>query len=135
MKTVLSLDSFGEVGAKAKALGDAANVAAANALLKGAQAIVPAAQAKAPRSLVHRTGRKRSPLHLADRIVAAKMDGTGVAGVTVDGGPNGTSFYWKYLEYGTVKLAARPFFRPAALEKADEVSRIVQESLKDELGL
>ena len=102
MKTVLSLDSFGEVGAKAKALGDAANVAAANALYKGAQAIVPAAQAKAPRSLVHRTGRKRSPLHLADRIVAVKVDGTGVAGVTVDGGPNGTSFYWKYLEYGTV---------------------------------
>ena len=26
----------------------------------------------------------------------------------------GDAFYWKYLEYGTVKMAARPFLRPAA---------------------
>jgi HK97 gp10 family phage protein len=24
------------------------------------------------------------------------------------------AFYWKFLEYGTVKMAARPFIRPAA---------------------
>lgn len=135
MKTVISLDSFGEVGAKAKALGEAANVASSNALYKGALIIVPAAQAKAPRSLKHRGGRKRSPLHLADTIVAQKVSGNGMAGVTVAGGANGPTYYWKYLEYGTVKMAARPFFRPAALEKADEVSKVVQESLKEELGL
>lgn len=25
-----------------------------------------------------------------------------------------TAYYWKFLEYGTVKMAARPFMRPAA---------------------
>ena len=131
MKTVLSLDSFGEVGARAKALGDAANVAAATRF-EGRAAIVPPPRRRPaqPRPPDGRSG----PAHLADRIVA--VDGRKKA-CRRHGGrrPNGTSFYWKYLEYGTVKLAARPFFRPAALEKADEVSKIVQESLKDELGL
>lgn len=30
------------------------------------------------------------------------------------------SFYWKFLEYGTVKMGARPFMRPAAEAVADD---------------
>jgi HK97 gp10 family phage protein len=37
------------------------------------------------------------------------------------------AFYWKYLEYGTVKMKAKPFWRPAAesMEK-DHENRMVQ---------
>ena len=37
------------------------------------------------------------------------------------------SFYWKFLEYGTVKMGARPFMRPAAEAVAsDHESRLVR---------
>lgn len=29
------------------------------------------------------------------------------------------AFYWKFLEYGTVKMSARPMFRPAAEAERD----------------
>jgi HK97 gp10 family phage protein len=96
---------------------------------------VPAAQAKAPRSLVHR--RAGSARRCTWRDGSSRSRWTKNGRGRRHGGRRAETavLYWKYLEYGTVKLAARPFFRPAALEKADEVSKIVQESLKDELGL
>jgi HK97 gp10 family phage protein len=37
------------------------------------------------------------------------------------------AFYWKFLEYGTVKMAARPFMRPAAEAIAgDHQARLVR---------
>jgi HK97 gp10 family phage protein len=33
---------------------------------------------------------------------------TGRVGVSAEG------FYWRFVEYGTINMAARPFFRPAA---------------------
>ena len=131
--SVLNLESFGEVGKQAKALGDDAKGAISSALYKGAQMLVPTVKAKAPRSLKHRTGGKLSPLHLADTITADKA--LSMAGVTVAGGANGPSYYWKYLEHGTVKMAARPFFAPALEEKAEEVHQTVADELKEKLGL
>lgn len=129
----LDMRSFGEIGKQAHALGDDARAAISAALYKGAQALVPAVKAKAPRSLKHRTGGKRSPLHLTDTITADKV--LGMAGVTVAGGANGPSFYWKHLEHGTVKMPAKPFFAPALEEKAEEVHQAVAEELKEKLGL
>lgn len=41
--------------------------------------------------------------------------------------PNPYPFYWKFLEYGTVNMAARPFMRPAAeAVEADHEARLVQ---------
>lgn len=37
------------------------------------------------------------------------------------------AFYWKFLEYGTVKLSPRPFLRPAAdAMRADHHARLLQ---------
>ena len=37
------------------------------------------------------------------------------------------AFYWKFLEYGTVKMGSRPFMRPAAVAmEADHENRLVQ---------
>ena len=54
---------------------------------------------------------------------------------TVAGGAKGPSFYWKYLEHGTAKMPARPFFAPALEEKAEEVHQAVADELKEKLGL
>ena len=36
------------------------------------------------------------------------------------------AFYWKFIEYGTVKMAAHPFMRPAALSlEADHHARMI----------
>ena len=37
------------------------------------------------------------------------------------------AFYWKFLEYGTVRMAARPFLRPAAdAMRRDHEMRLIQ---------
>jgi HK97 gp10 family phage protein len=33
------------------------------------------------------------------------------------------AFYWRFIEYGTVKMPARPFFRPAAEMERDNFVR------------
>ena len=39
------------------------------------------------------------------------------------------TFWGHFIEFGTVKMAARPFLRPAADEKRGEVVRVVREKL------
>lgn len=134
MGVYIGLEQVGEVGKQAAALGDAAKSAISSALLKGAQVIRPAAQAKAPRSAVHAMRRGVSPKHLGDVIIAAKA-GARSAGLTVEGGANGPSYYWKYLEHGTVKMRAQSFMAPAAEEKESEAVEAIAAELKSKLGL
>lgn len=43
----------------------------------------------------------------------------------VVGVDNAEAYYWKFLEYGTVKMSARPMFRPAAeAEREAHLSRL-----------
>lgn len=37
------------------------------------------------------------------------------------GNPGGDTFYWRFLEFGTAKMAAQPFMRPAADQSAGDV--------------
>lgn len=42
-------------------------------------------------------------------------------------GVDPSAFYWKFLEYGTVRMGARPMFRPAAVAmEADHQARLEQ---------
>ena len=52
-------------------------------------------------------------LHLQDAITWASRPRSVSSVVGVPSG-QGSPFYWKFLEYGTVKMGARPMFRPAA---------------------
>lgn len=46
----------------------------------------------------------------------------------VVGVDKGTAFYWKFIEYGTVKMGAQPFLRPAAeSEEPKHHAALVQE--------
>ena len=46
---------------------------------------------------------------------------------------DGKTFYWKFLEFGTHKMKAHPFLRPAFDEKQWEAVRVIQESLEKNL--
>lgn len=37
------------------------------------------------------------------------------------GNPGGDTFYWRFLEFGTAKMAAQPFMRPSADQAAGDV--------------
>lgn len=64
---------------------------------------------------------KRRTGVLADNIAWASRPRTLSAVV----GVRRLAFYWKFLEYGTVKMPAQPFLRPAAeAERSDHSKRL-----------
>lgn len=42
-------------------------------------------------------------------------------------------FYWQFLEFGTSKMAARPFMRPAFEAKKEEAAKEVRDALREEI--
>ena len=48
---------------------------------------------------------------------------------------NSQFFYAKFLEWGTSKMSAKPFMQPAYNSKKGEAFEIMQETVKEELGL
>ena len=131
----ISIQNLGEVGRQVQALGSAAASATNSALLKGSKVIAAEASVRAPRTAKHRTGKKISPKHLADSLTAQGVTGRKVAGVTVQGGFNGPSYYVKFVEYGTTKQSAQRFIQQSAEAKEVEVLETVASELKDKLGL
>ena len=45
----------------------------------------------------------------------------------------GQAFYWKFLEFGTSKMSARPFLRPAFESRQQEAVRVMADQLKTEI--
>jgi len=89
------------------------------ALVKGAELIRAEAARLAPRSA--------SPgEHMADAIIIDALTPTEIARgsdwtteeAVVEVGPSQKHFYGYFIEYGTVKMRARPFMRPATDSKA-----------------
>lgn len=52
-----------------------------------------------------RSGQLRSQIE-ASRVVTGLTGGVGIV--------SKAGFYWRFVEFGTVNMAAQPFFRPAA---------------------
>ena len=74
-------------------------------LISAAQPVADRASQLAPRG-------PGGGVHLADEIVVSVVDDQhGNPAVAV--GPTTGAFYGGFLEFGTVKMAARPFLRPA----------------------
>ena len=95
------------------------------ALKKGAEVIRGEIVSRTP----VRTG------NLKDNIVIGEVKGQG-SKQYVDVGPSkGQGFYGKYLEFGTKKMAAKPFIEPAFLAKRKEamdvIAEVIEEAIRD----
>jgi HK97 gp10 family phage protein len=95
-------------------------VFAAEAVAKSTFSLEQRARALAPRGL---TGRLRKAITSKASATAGRI---GIAGgYGLGGKTKGPETYWIFVEFGTVRKAARPFFRPAAeAEKADYLKRL-----------
>lgn len=136
MPSVITLAQIGEVGRQAQALGNEASRAINSALLSGAKIAKEEASRRIPRYKRHRSDHGRSSRHLADNLKAEVVTKQRVAGVTVEGGiQRGPSYYVKFVEYGTTKMAAREYIQTAAVLKHKEMVEAVDSTLKEKLGL
>lgn len=115
----LKIEGGDELAAALKSLPDrVSKKAMREALLEAAEPIRAAASRLAPR-------RAPEP-DIADHIVIAAGRSSGVS---VAVGPSKDFHYGLYLEYGTVKMSAHPFLRPAF----DSTRQKVIDAMTDEL--
>ena len=92
------IDGLKDLGTRVKNMGKEARGAAGQALRKGAEIIKEEAHVRAPRSAHgHPATQGRTAKHLADQLTTSVSASKYTAGVTVIGGVNGPSYYWKYL--------------------------------------
>jgi HK97 gp10 family phage protein len=49
------------------------------------------------------------------------------------GNPGGDTFYWRFLEFGTSEMAARPFMRNAMAQSADQAVSVIAQAANTEL--
>lgn len=50
-----------------------------------------------------------------------------------EGNPGGATFYWRFIEFGTSKVKARPFLRPAASESVGKVMHVLENEMWDRM--
>jgi len=94
------------------------------ALREGAEILRAAISKRAPR----RTGRLLKSIEKSN----VKRSKEGVKYIEV--GPNRSAFYGVFLEFGTSKMAARPFIGPALEEKQKEIFDAMGNVLREELA-
>ena len=129
------IDGLRDLGARVKAMGTDARKAAGTALRKGAEIIQDEAKGRAPRSAGHKARAGVSSRHLADVLTTQVSAGKYTAGVTVEGGANGPSYYWRFPEYGTVKQKEQAFIRESAEARGQEAMETVEREIRTKLGL
>ena len=98
------------------------------ALIAGAEVINKEVVKNAP----ERTGRAKKFLKVSK---VSKEKGIKVVKVGISKGDNSEAFYLKFHEYGTSKMAARPFMRPAFERKRKEALEVTHKIMKEGLGL
>lgn len=98
------------------------------ALLAGAEVINKEIVKNAP----ERTGHAKKFLKISK---VSKEKGMKVVKVGISKGDNSEAFYLKFHEYGTSKMVARPFMRPAFERKRKEALEATHKVIKEGLGL
>ena len=130
------IDGLKDLGTRVKNMGKDARAAAGQALRKGAEIIREEAHVRAPRSAHgHPATQGRTAKLLADQLTTSVSASKYTAGVTVVGGVNGPSYYWKFLEYGTKRIKERVFIRESAEVRGDEAMETVKREIETRLGI
>lgn len=137
MKTTVQVEGFAELdralaalGPEATKVGRAALRGAANDVRDAVKAAAPVGTGSTKKSARNKGGDSRSYDYgrLRDNIrvreARARADNTVVMQVTT-----GNAFWSRFLEYGTRKMSARPFFRPAWDGSRDGALRTLQTRL------
>jgi HK97 gp10 family phage protein len=131
MASGIELEGMEEFIEKLQAMDSKADLIVNDALNEGAKIILGGVIPKIPRSNLTKE-------HVADHIAISKVKKqNGVPYVLVGPNKGDTSkfFYLKFIEWGTVKMAARaPFGRTIAEEK-DNVKIAIVKTLKEGLEL
>ncbi len=126
MRITWSMKGHEELQRKLKALPAAISEDVLEAAARaGARIVRDAAETKAPRSTANKE-------HMADNITVKTMEKDG-AHVVVGISPRDKFFYWHMQEYGTSKMAANPFLRPAMDENREEAKRAVANVLRGQI--
>ena len=110
------------------------------ALRDGGKAIITDAKSRAPRaSEPHFVGKGKElvqPGNIARNIMIRRVKSTDAAatvsiGVRAGGKKSGKdAFYWRFLEFGTKFISARPFMRPAFESKKYQVAETIKDALR-----
>jgi HK97 gp10 family phage protein len=116
---------FSDFEAKAKALASRVKAKEKKAVAAGAEVIRAEIEARAPVD----TG------NLKNNIIATEpkegADGSVVSHVGPKYGGKGDPYYAKFVEFGTVKMRARPFIEPAFLAKKKDAIQTMTEVMKE----
>lgn len=69
---------------------------------------------------------------LTKKAIAKFKRGRAAAGLRVKGAANPDDpFYWRFVEFGTSKMAARPFLRPAFEAKKIDAAERIKDALRE----
>lgn len=120
-------------------VGRAAANAGAQVIKKKAIALAPISDK--PHQLGVRKGEIVQPGNLRKNIIVKRLPDTEkslshqyIIGVRHGSGKAGKdAFYWKFLEFGTAKMAARPFMRPAFESSKTEAVDKIKSTLKQRI--
>lgn len=86
--------------------------------------------ARATNAFNDKSGKLRKGLKISN---IKKKEGVKYVLVGVDKSDNSKIFYGKFLEFGTSKMAARPFLQPAYEKNKDNIQQTIGETLKEGL--
>lgn len=130
MSADMEVKGMDELIERIKELGPRSSRIQNEALKKAAEPILE--DAVSTTAFRDRTGKGRAGL----KIGRPKSKGdTKYILVGIDKSDISEIFYMKFIEYGTSKMAARPFLRPALLKNKEKAYEIIKEELKKGLGL
>jgi HK97 gp10 family phage protein len=118
----LRIAGMDELLQRLEQLGEQSESIKEKALEEGAEVIRSEVASRAPRSNI-------SHDHMADGIITNIKDSTAVIG------PGAEYYYSHFLEFGTKKMAAKPFMGPAFESKKVAAKEKMAEVIREELGL
>lgn len=143
MGSYLNVDGLSQIQNKIIELGKKGQRIENKALRAGAEIVRAEISEQAPRSDKPRkptngTQSWRTGEHAADHITASsvkKLNGSKVVEVGISRADTSHYFYLKFHEYGTVKMAPRPFMKRSLRLSRDRARAIMKNIYKKELGL
>lgn len=128
MSVELDFSSIEELQKRLEEMGRKGSSLENKALIAGAEIINREIIRNAP----ERTGHAKKFLKVSK---VSKEKGIKVVKVGISKGDNSEAFYLKFHEYGTSKMPARPFMRPAFERKRKEALEATHKVIKEGLEL